>query len=141
MQQQMVQDRLAQAGAGEDCPVLAPESAGLENEVVIPVLAPLDAGPEHEWENDMQKLIMTRQEYQRRIEGKLPFQDSLDLEQHEREGRFPKRKDCAVCQQADGPVHKHRTVEEEDKGMHTLHVQAGRKLKRTVSGVHAGRSP
>ena len=70
----------------------------------------------------MEKLILTKQEYQQRVEGKLPFQHSLDLEQHEREGHFPKRKDCAVCQQADGPVNKHRTVEEENKGMHTLHV-------------------
>ena len=67
--------------------------------------------------------LLTHECYEKkRVNGKLYDRESLDLEQHGRDGHVPKRKDSAVCQQADGPIKKHKRVEDADKGMHTEHV-------------------
>jgi len=45
-----------------------------------------------------------------------------DMELHRRNDHHPKRKDCKVCQESDGPVLKHKKVPLEEKGLFVLHA-------------------
>ncbi len=46
----------------------------------------------------------------------------FEMKQHIEQNHYPKRKDCQVCQEADGPVHIHKKVKQEEKGLYVLHA-------------------
>ncbi len=59
--------------------------------------------------------------------GGLPDLDTIEekhfeMKEHIENNHYPKRKDCKVCQEADGPVHVHRKTPVDEKGLHVLHA-------------------
>ena len=46
----------------------------------------------------------------------------FEMKQHIEQNHYPKRRDCRVCQEADGPIHAHKKVSAEEKGLYVLHA-------------------